>query len=371
MKMDNVPRRPCILLYPDQAAFAPAVAAAGAQPLVVTACPGDSSPQDAASCASSVSRIKKEAGPGAMVAGQIFAGHLQLEPYGETPFYDGVMDCRALARAFAAAGADCILVYGARSMLQARTAFLGAQACGLPVLVTFEIVGEGEALLGGGDILAAFLVLQQLGAAAVGFCSSVTGLQLDALERVAPFRRVPLISMTQNLADALEPEDNSCLLARRAEGLSALGVSMLGIMGGRPHHMTAAAGSIRVPALPADPLEEEIWAANETQVYYLDENVEFSHPVECQLDMSDAIMEVERDDWGLLCIRVESPEEGEAISLNNANLSRMPVAFSSDDEASLDAALFAYNGRAILDSRSELPEDRLAVLAQRYGGMVL
>ncbi len=369
--MDNVPRRPCILLQPDQAEFASAVSQAGAQPLVLAPVPRDGTSPDVRLFPELVSRARAQAGPQALVAGQLFAGGLMLEPYGETPFYDGVMEFRSLGRAFAAAGADCILIHGARSLLQARAALLGVRPCGLPVLVTFEIVGEGECLLGGGDILSAFLILQELGAAAIGFCSSVTALQLEALERVAPFRRVPLISMTQNLADALEPEDNSCLLARRAQGLSALGVSMLGIMGGRPHHMTAAAGSIQVPDLPPNPLEGEIWAANETQLYYLDENVEFSEPVACQLDMSDAIIETERDNWGLLCIEVESPEEGEAISLNNAHLSRMPVAFSSDDEEALDAALFSYNGRAILDSRSELPEEKLEALARRYGGMVL
>lgn len=369
--MDNVPRRPCILLQPDQASFASDVAGVGAQPLVLAPLPREAGAGDAGLCAPLVKEARAAAGPEAMVAGQIFAGGLLLEPYGETPLYDGVMDCRALGRAFAAAGADCLLIHGARSLLQARAALLGVRACGLPVLCTFEILGEGESLLGGGDILSAFLVLQELGAAAVGFCSSVTGLQLDALELAAPFRKVPLISMTENLADALEPEDNTQLLARRADGLSALGVSMLGIMGGRLHHMTAAGASIQMPGLPASPLAGEIWTANETQVYYLDENVEFSEPVECSLDMSDAIIETERDDWGVLCIRVESPEEGDSISLNNAHLSRMPVAFSSDDEAALEAALFAYNGRAILDSRSELPEDKLEALARRYGGVVL
>ena len=37
----------------------------------------------------------------------------------------------------------------------------------------------------------------------------------------------------------------------------------------------------------------------------------------------------------------------------------------------LDSVLFAYNGRAIVDSRSLLPEERLEEIARRYGAVVI
>ena len=67
----------------------------------------------------------------------------------------------------------------------------------------------------------------------------------------------------------------------------------------------------------------------------------------------------------------ETPEDGYSISRNNANLIRLPAAFLSDDEEALDSVLFAYNGRAIVDSRSLLPEERLEEIARRYGAVVI
>ncbi len=373
--MEIAPSRPCIILQPDQAAFSDAIAKAGALPLALAPLPKDASFQDptlsVGLCASLVENTRSLAGKSAVITGQIYTGGLIMEPYGELSFYEGVRRYRTLAKAFADAGARCLLLHGAQSMLQARAAVLGARDCGLPLLCTFELMGEGDSLLGGGDILSAFLVLQELGVAAVGYCSSVTGLMLNALELIAPYRKVPIISMTENLADALEPEDNTALLALRAQGLSQLGVSMLGIMGARLDHLTAAAGSIHSPELPHFPLQEEIWAGNETQVYYLDENIEFSEPIGCGIDMSDDIIETEHDNWGVLCVRIDTPEEGESISENNAHLSRMPVAFLSDCGDALEAALAAYNGRAIIDSRTELPDERLFNLASRYAAVVL
>ena len=49
----------------------------------------------------------------------------------------------------------------------------------------------------------------------------------------------------------------------------------------------------------------------------------------------------------------------------------LPAAFLSDDEDALDSALFFYNGRALVDSRSMLPPDRLSEIARRYGAVVV
>ena len=117
--------------------------------------------------------------------------------------------------------------------------------------------------------------------------------------------------------------------------------------------------------------EEEIWAAGEQQVFYLDGGIEFSDPIPCESDMADEIIRLEHEGEEAICIQPETPEDGYSISRNNANLIRLPAAFLSDDEEALDSVLFAYNGRAIVDSRSLLPEERLEEIARRYGAVVI
>ena len=223
-----------------------------------------------------VAEVSSTAGSEVLIIGQIDAGVLSIEPYAPIAPEAAIENYNILGRDLVAAGVQYLLVCGARSLLQARTALLGLRDCGLPVAIALELVEEGNTLLGGGDILSAFLTLQALGTAALGFSSDVTALQLDALALVAPYCQTALLSMSQNLADALSPEDNSPLLAQRADGLSTLGVSWLEVKGGQLHHMIAATGALYPSSIPSNLLDGELWTAEEDPVCYLDEHVELS-----------------------------------------------------------------------------------------------
>ena len=67
---------------------------------------------------------------------------------------------------------------------------------------------------------------------------------------------------------------------------------------------------------------------------------------------------------------MDSPEEAKNISQNNPQLSQVPVVFLSDNEAALEAALRVYNGRALVDSRSQIPLHRLEALVHRWGSTI-
>lgn len=363
--MDSDYSRPCILLEEAQSALAKHLTAeTGARALLMAETPA----------MAAVMREDLPADGG--VAGRIFAGAFLIEPYGETPPEHAVEDARRQALDFARAGADCLLIYGARSLIQARTAVIGAKEAGLPVLAAFELVGEGDHLRGGGDILAAFITLQELGIAAFGFSADVAGVMFGALERVRPYSRIPLLAMTRNLAGALRREDAMELFRGRARKLARQGVSMMRVAGGREGDLLATAGAM-CGTLP-DPVErvdyraaDEIWLTNETQVYYLDTNLEYSDPLICESDMADAVLEAEREGRDVVCIELTSAADGEFISRNNAALSRMAAAFFSEDREALAAALRAYNGRALVDGRSGLEPEELAAAAAPYGAVVL
>ena len=376
--MEAVPQRPCILLYEDQLAFCRGIAGAGAQPVAVVPLPENlkPGPEGTACCRRLMEKAREQTGGEALLCAAIFAGDLILEPYGAIPFAAGVAHFHELAAACAAAGAHWVMVYCARSLLQARAGVLGCRAAGLPVLVSMEPLGEGEVLLGQTDLLSAFAVLQELGIAAFGYSTSFTGAQLEALETIRPHRRIPVFSVTRNLTGNLSAEDTNILFAQRARQLSALGVGMMGIRGAKEEQLVYAAGALREARLADQEEESElepdnIWAANETQVYYLDENLEFSDPVECRLDMTDDVLEAERSGCDVLCIQLDSADDAYAISLNNGHIDQLPVAFLGESEEALEAALFYYNGRAIIDSRSGLEPEVLEELADRYGAVVL
>lgn len=370
-------RRRFFLDY-DQGELCPAVEAAGAKPVLMAPLPEGLYDRSWAEEAEQTLREARSVTQktGAELCALLPAGGFFLEPYGELPFAQGVAHYASAAKQAAEQGAESVLIHRARSLLQARAGVLGARTSGLPVYVTMEITGEGEGLAGDGDILSAFVTLQELGIAAFGFCAAVTGIILSALEEVAPYPRVPLMALTRDLTGELPTPETRELFAARTARLAELGAGWQGILEAGEPEVEAAVRALAAAPLKKAPEvdyrgEEEIWAAGEKQVFYLDGGIEFSEPILCESDMADEIIRLEHQGEEAICIQAETADDGYNISLNNANLTMLPVVFLCDDEDALDSALFFYNGRAMVDSRSMIEEERLKEVAGRYGAVVV
>lgn len=365
-----------VLLERSQLSYCHALTAAGVRCVAIVTLEAERPDSDTQlRCRTLIREARMVTGDKADVCVALPAGEFIFQPYGDLPFGAGVAHFNELANLCRTEGANAVMIHGAKSMLQARAGVLGARAAGLPVLVSMEPMGEGHSLLGGTDILSAFGVLQQLGIAAFGYSSSVTALQLEALYTICPHRQVPVFSISRNLTGALSAADTGELFARRAANLAGLGVSALGIWGAGGEQLLRAALALVAATHTRegndDLSADALWAANETQVYYLDENIEFSEPIPCRSDMTDDILEAEKVVCDVLCIEVESQDEAYAISLNNGHMDQMPVAILADDEPALEAALFYYNGRAVIDSRSAIDPEILHRLAQQYAAVVI
>lgn len=363
----------------EQYGLSSAAGAAGVDAVLMVPLPDglfDEAWSDAARERLQAGREARERLAGAELCAVLPAGGFVMEPYGELSFGSGVAHYAAAAKEAREQGADSVLLHRARSLLQARAGVLGAREAGLPVYVTMEITGEGEGLAGGGDILAAFVTLQELGVAAFGFCAAVTGIILEAIQAVAPYARLPLIALTRDLTGELPTPETGALLAARTTRLAQLGAVWQGILGAGAQEVGPAIEALSAGPVPSLPQvdyrsEAEIWAAGEKQVFYLDGGIEFSDPIRCESDMADEIIRLEHQGEQAICIRPETGDDGYNISLNNANLTMLPAVFLCDDEEALDSALFYYNGRAIVDSRSIIPDKRLRQIAGKYGAVVV
>lgn len=363
----------------EQRSLCPAVKAAGVEAVLMVALPDGLFDETWAAAAEEKLREGRTACDeigGVELCALLPAGGFLMEPYGELPFAAGTAHYAAAANKAKECGADSVLLHRAGSLLQARAGVLGARSSDLPVYITMEITGEGEELSGDGDILAAFVTLQELGVAAFGVCAAVTGIILDALAQVAPYPRVPLMALTRDLTGELPAPETGELFAARTARLAELGAVWQGILGAGAPEVESAVGALSNVEVSETPRvdyrsEEEIWATGEKQVFYLDGGIEFSDPIRCESDMADEIIRLEHQGEQAICIQPETADDGYNVSLNNANLTMLPVVFLSDDEDALDSALFYYNGRAMVDSRSIMPEERLREIAGRYGAVVV
>lgn len=295
-----------------------------------------------------------------------------------TPFGHIVKRYAACAQRMQQAGCDALLFSRLPSIAEARAAILGARPCGLPVWVAADIDREGEDMEDGTDVLATFITLQSLGAAAFGFGRPDSGeLILPSLERIAPYASIPLYARPECLTQEEDGEDGEVMTPAEYEALATrfvrLGVEICGGgYGAHASHLLAVRDvleSLR-QEVPRWDDEDDILLCTHDQTFFLDDNLDISDPIPVEEDMSEELLEMEDLGADVLCISLETPDDGVRFARNSILLG-LPVAFLSDDPEALDKALYYYPGRAALDSRSLLEREELEEIAARYGAVVI
>ena len=325
-------------------------------------------------------------GPRLLIVGGRQAFGLETEdqdPFEEfedhtTPFGHTVNRYAACAEKMKEAGCDVLLFTRMPSITEARAAILGARRSGLPVWIGADIDREGEDMEDGTDVLATFITLQSLGAAAFGFGRPDSGeLILPSLERIAPYAAIPLYARPECLTEEEDGEQGEVMTPAEYEELAErfvrLGVEICGGgYGARSSHLLAVRDALEhlTQEVKRWDDEDDILLCTHNQTFFLDDNLDISEPIPCEEDMSEDLLQQEDLGADVLCIRLETPDDGVRFARNSILLG-LPVAFLSDDPVALDRALFYYPGRAALDSRSLLEREELDEIAARYGAIVI
>lgn len=192
--------------------------------------------------------LSKEAAQGkALVAGDITMTGQQLRPVGTMDFEDLVDVYKEQIKVLADAGADLLVVETMMSLQEARAALIAAkETCDLPVMVTLTFESDGKTLFGT-DPVTAMVVLQSLGACAVGVNCS-TGpeemcLVVEQMHKVAqvpviakPNAGLPVLDETGTTKYEMDPSAFGCQMKKLAlAGATIMG----GCCGTTPEHIAA------------------------------------------------------------------------------------------------------------------------------------
>jgi len=318
-------------------------------------------------------------GSNVMVAGDMSPTGLIMEPFGDTPFLD-IMDIYAQqAWALKEAGVDLIVCETMLSLAETRAALLGAKQAELPTFVTITIDENGRTLFGT-DAISAMLTLQAMGAAAFGFnCSGGPEAMLPFLKKAAALATVPIIAKPN--AGKPHPDDATKFdltpdrMASLMEKALDMGVTIIGgCCGTTPDHIAALRELLdRYDFTKVTPEKDDTptdtIAANEREVFYLDEDFDLSEPIACSEDMADDLMDAEDEGCDVISVRVDNYDD--AILLGqNSHMANLPLSILSDSEEAMEFALMFCPGRNIIDSRSEMDEDTIRRLADWYGALI-
>ena len=316
---------------------------------------------------------------GTMVAGDLSPTGLIMEPYGDTSFME-IMDIYSQqALALRDAGVDLIVCETMISLNEIRAALLGAKQSGLPVFVTMTINEHGKTLFGS-DALSSMIILQAMGASAFGFnCSGGPDTMLPFLEKVTPLAKVPIIAKPN--AGKPHPDDATKFdltpehMAESMKKALDMGVSIIGgCCGTTPDHIAALRKLLDSYDFSAvntdrDLSQLDTIAANEREVFYLEEDFDLSETILCTEDMADDIMNAEDEGFDVISVRVDSYDDALLLS-QNAHMANLPLSIISDSEEALEFALILCSGRNIIDSRSGIDPDTLKTLADWYGALI-
>lgn len=318
--------------------------------------------------------IAKEAADGkALVAGDIAPTGLFLAPLGTASFDELVEIYTEQAAALEEAGVDLFVIETMMTLPEARAALLAVRSVSRkPVLVSFTCDEHGKTLTGT-DAAAALTVMQGMGADAFGLNCSVGPRDILAqIERLRPWAEIPLLAKPnaglpqivngKTVYDCPPDEFASCAREFAAAGVAFFG----GCCGTDERYISALKSALDgvETAAPAPDFGGKIPCATEKDAFLLAPDVEIPEPFECGDNLADSIEDAQDGGAEIIAVRVETPADAENFA-DCQYAVRRPLAIVSGDAAALEAALRAYQGRALYSG--ELGEDSLLPLVEKYG----
>lgn len=336
------------------------------------------------------------------VAGDLTMTGQQLYPVGKLLFEELVEIYKEQAEVLVEAGVDLFVVETMMSLQECRAAVLAIkEICDLPIMVTLTF-NEDERTLFGTDAKTAVVVLQSLGADAVGLnCSTGPDKMHQIVEDMRSVANIPLIAKPN--AGLPELKDGETIFnmgaqefAEEMEKLVEKGISIVGgCCGTTPEHISRMRELVEKKAIPQITKEKVRAITTERKTVEIDIDGRFMvvgeriNPTgkkalqaelrEGKLDIVTTFVE-EQVELGadILDVNVGMngiDEKQTMIDVINhvTMISNIPLSIDSSSIDVLEAALRIYPGRALINSISLESEkfEKLIPIAKKYGAMFI
>ncbi len=346
---------------------------------------------------------KEAAGKRCLVAGDLTMTGEQLAPIGAMDFEELVEIYKEQIGYLVQAGVDLLVVETMMSLQESRAALIAAkECCDLPVMVTMTFEADGRTLYGT-DAKTAAVVLESLGASAVGAnCSTGPDKMADIIRTMAEATSIPVIAKPNAGLPALDGEGNTVYdmdSEAFAEGMARLveaGASILGgCCGTAPEYIEKlCARTKQMEILHRKKPEKRFLSSERKTIEFgledrflmigerinptgkkklqeqlregsLDMVLQFAEEQEaCGAEILDINMGMSGIDEKQMMLKVLEEVSG---------VTSLPLSIDSSHVDVLEAALRRYPGRALINSISyeKVKFEQLLPLAKKYGAMFI
>lgn len=319
---------------------------------------------------------QKAADGRAFVAGDISPTGLFLSPLGEASFEELVDIYTEQAAGLEQAGVDLFVIETMMTLSDARAAVLAVRSVSdKPIFVTFTCDENGRSL-SGTDITAALTVLQGMGIDAFGLnCSAGPAEMLPQIKRLREFSRVPLIvKPNAGMPEIVDGKTvYNCPPEQFVELIPEFLASGVAIFGGccgtTAEHIAALSKALKnaETVAPAPKFTDLLPASTEKLTAYLPVDARCGKVLAVTPDFEDELSDALDSDDAMVAVRLDTWDEVELFADCQYMISK-PLCIVCDDADILEAALRAYQGRALYEGA--LPDSALAPLASKYGVII-
>lgn len=352
--------------------------------------------------------LSKEAANGkAYVAGDITMTGEQLKPMGTLDMETLIDIYKEQIRIMEAAGVDLFVVETMMSLQETRAALIAAkETSSLPVLATMTFEADGRTLYGT-DAVTAAVVLQSLGADAVGVnCSAGPDRMLPIIKDMAEVLRIPVIAKPNAGLPAADAKGNTYYdmdaetFVKHMKVLKENGASILGgCCGTTPEYIRLLKQELGEKRAAADFQGKKadnfryVTSERQTVSFGLNESFlvigERINPTgkkKLQEELRNGSFELvrafaeeqEAAGAGILDVNMGMSGIDEKSMMLNAlqevaMVTNLPVSIDSSHIDVLEAALRSYPGRALVNSVSYETEkfEKLLPIVAKYGAMFI
>ena len=338
----------------------------------------------------------------AYVAGNLTMTGRQLYPIGNLQLEELINVYKEQIRCLVKAGVDLLVVETMMSLAEARAALIAAkETCDLPVIISMTYNEDGRTLYGT-DPKTAVVVLQSLGADAIGInCSTGPKEMICLVEQMKEYANVPILAKPN--AGMPELIDGETVYAMTPEEFAGYGRQLVeagaGIIGGccgtTKEHITALSQTVRLMEVPEVSTKKRRVLASERQMLEIDIDGPFLVVGErINPTGKKKLQEQLRQDNLDLVIQMAEEQEAKGASILDINVgmngideddmmqkvlyevtstTNLPLCIDSSYVEVIEHALRIYPGRALINSISLESEkfEKLMPIAEKYGAMFI
>lgn len=346
---------------------------------------------------------REAAGDGCLVAGDLTMTGEQLAPIGTMDFEELVEIYKEQIGYLVEAGVDLLVVETMMSLQESRAALIAAkECCDLPVMVTMTFEADGRTLYGT-DAKTAAVVLESLGACAIGAnCSTGPDKMAELIRAMAEVASIPVIAKPNAGLPFLDKDGNTTYdmdSGTFAEGMAQLveaGASILGgCCGTTPEYIERTYARTKGMKLARRKRPEKRYLASERKTIefgledhfmIIGERINPTGKKKLQEQLREGSMDMvlqfaeEQEACGAEILDINMGMSGidekkmmlralEEVS----GVTSLPLSIDSSHVDVLEAALRRYPGRALINSISyeKVKFEQLLPLAKKYGAMFI